>query len=99
MNYLPGREPRGNRSGHPGKRGMPPGWLLACVIDLDPVAVWVLEVKLFNTIYAIGNSHFITGPILVGDFIGSEFFNEIINRRNGEAEMGILLFWEGNGGA
>lgn len=52
--------------------------LFAAIINLHPVSIRVFEVDLFNAVHSCGDGSGFSGPVLVGDFIFLEGFDEFV---------------------
>jgi len=65
--------------------------LFFCVVDLDPVAIGVLEVNLLNAVNSFGHGSFFPGPVFVGYLVLFQRFNESGNGSHGEAEVVMFI--------
>ena len=65
--------------------------LFFCVVDLEPVAIGVLEVNLVHAVNPFGKSAFFSGPVFVFYLVLFQGFNKVGNGSYGKAEVVMFV--------
>ena len=65
--------------------------MLFIIIYLNPVAIGVLEIELFYTVYTIGDCILFPCPVFKFNIILFEIGDEIVDGSNAEAKVGVLI--------
>ncbi len=64
---------------------------LKVVVDLNPVAVWVFQVNLPDSVHPFGNGESVAAPVFVMDALRFQFLEQFVHFTGRKAEVGIFF--------